>query len=92
MTVNGAWANDDGKNQGSAPEINFEIEAVDTIKSIEILRNSKVIASMVVNGTTNQKGSYTDDENRHTSDKLYYYVRVIQENNHIGWSSPVWVS
>lgn len=92
MTVNGAWANDEGKSQGSAPEINFEIEAVDTIKSIEILRNSKVIASMIVNGTTNQKGSYTDDENRHTSNTLYYYVRVIQENNHIGWSSPVWVS
>ena len=92
MTVNGRWANEEGTKQESAPEIQFEVEAVDNIKSIEILRNSKVIKSIKVEGTLKQTGSFTDVEFASSSNVLYYYLRVIQENNHIGWSSPVWVN
>jgi hypothetical protein len=91
MTINGRWANEEEKIQQSAPTIQFEVEAVDSIKSIEILRNSKMIKSIKVGGTLKQTGSFTDMEYASSSNILYYYLRVIQENNHIGWSSPVWV-
>lgn len=92
MTVNGRWANEEEKIQESAPEIQFEVEAVDNIKSIEILRNSKVIKRIKVEGALKQAGSFIDEEYASSSDILYYYLRVTQENDHIGWSSPVWVT
>lgn len=91
MTVNGSWANDEVKNNGKSPEIEFEIEAVDKIKSIEILRNSKVIKGIQPGSGLNQKGNFTDNDFPISSGILYYYLRVTQENEHIGWSSPVWV-
>jgi len=92
MTINGSWANEEAKIMETAPEINFEIEAVDKIKSIEILRNSKVIKSISVGDRLKQQGSYTDTDFPTSSKVLYYYLRVIQENEHIGWSSPVWLT
>ncbi|MCK5701843.1 MAG: hypothetical protein KAI29_11850 [Cyclobacteriaceae bacterium] len=62
-----------------------------TIKSIEILRNSKVIKNIKPAPGLKQKGSFADNDIPISFKVLYYYVRVIQENGHIGWSSPVWV-
>ena len=71
--------------------IAFEIEAVDRIKSIELLRNSEVIQRIDAGTDLVQKGTFIDTSLDKTSKVLYYYLRVIQENDHIGWSSPVWV-
>jgi hypothetical protein len=92
LTVNGSWANDQAKILGSTPEIQFEVEAVNKIRSLELLRNSKVIKSIKVDGSLKQNGTFTDVDYASSSDVLYYYLRVIQENKHIGWSSPVWVT
>ncbi len=91
MTVNGSWANEEAIVNGKAPEIAFEIESVDKIKSIEVLRNSKVIKSINADAGYHQKGSFTDVDYSSSMDSQYYYLRIIQENDHIGWSSPVWV-
>ena len=90
MTVNGAWANTEAEITDSA-KIQYEIEAVEKIKSIEILRNSKVIKTIKPGTGLSQKGRFSDKDLSASSGILYYYVRVIQENDHIGWSSPVWV-
>ena len=91
MTVNGNWGNEKTEINGKAPEIEYEIEAVDIIESIELLRNSKVVKRFEVKSSLDQKGKFTDQEYESSSGVLYYYLRVIQENGHIGWSSPVWV-
>jgi len=90
MTVNGAWASDEATIHGDAPVIQIDIEAVDTIKSIEILRNSKVIKNIKPEPGLMQKASFVDNDLL-PFEVLYYYIRIIQENGHIGWSSPVWV-
>lgn len=91
MTVNGAWGNEEANTNGKAPEIEFEIKTVDRIKSIELLRNSKVIQRIKASESFTQKGTITDSEHKSSYSVLYYYLRVIQENDHIGWTSPVWV-
>lgn len=91
MTVNGSWANEEATIHGKAPEITFEIESVVKIKSIEVLRNSKVIKSINADSGYHQKGSFMDVDYASSLDSQYYYLRIIQENDHIGWSSPVWV-
>ena len=65
---------------------------VDRIQSIELLRHSNVIKRFEVNSGLSQKGKFTDQDFGSSSGVLYYYLRVIQINEHIGWSSPVWVT
>ena len=91
MTVNGAWGEEEAILNGKSPEIAFEIETVDKIRSIEILRNSKVIKRIKPSFDFKHMGTYVDNELVGLQGQTHYYMRVIQENNHIAWSSPVWV-
>ena len=36
-------------------------------------------------------GEWVDADFKNETGVLYYYVRAVQKNNHIGWSSPIWV-
>ena len=92
MTINETWADEEVIISKKAPEITFEIEAVDRIKSIEILRNSKIIHNIDPGNTMISKGSFVDNDFNTGKEVLFYYVRIIQENGHIGWSSPIWVN
>ena len=89
LSVNGAWGNDVARYNGKAPEIAFEVETTDKIKALELLRNSEVIQQITPSSARAHKAVVTDENFDGTA--AYYYLRVIQENGHIGWSSPVWV-
>ena len=92
LTVNGAWGCDDAPIGRRAQEISFEVEAVQPIKKIEILRNSKVIKVIEPKGNPfDYKGDFSD-ESSDFQEVTYYYLRVTQDNNHIAWSSPVWLA
>lgn len=69
------------------------------LKTIEIIRNGKVIKTFTSNEYSME---FTFDDLTPLSkvaidnkDKkppfVYYYIRVIQENGHMAWSSPIWV-
>ena len=70
----------------------FTVDAVDDIVRVEILRNSRVV-HVDEPAVTSRKaaGEWTDPDPTWTEDVLYYYARVTQKNNHLAWSSPVWV-
>lgn len=89
--INGALFGETVKNAG-VPELTFNISTVQTLKSIEILRNSRVIETVdFSSGSKTHKGTFRDVDYLDEKDVLYYYLRVTQENNHMAWSSPVWV-
>tara|TARA_B100000809_G_scaffold264243_1_gene319557 strand:- start:11093 stop:13600 length:2508 start_codon:yes stop_codon:yes gene_type:complete len=70
----------------------INVSAVDEIESIDILRNSRVIESIKLeNGTDFFSGNFMDKKIKNNEKVLYYYVRVMQKNKHIAWSSPVWI-
>lgn len=85
-------------DSSSPPRLTFDIEAVDRIWRVDILRNSRVIHSIrpgdqrPEDAVTRFSAAFTDQEYSQEKDVRYYYVRVIQENEQIGWSSPVWVN
>lgn len=69
------------------------------LRSVEIIRNGKVIETLKPN---DYHIEFTFDDltplNKVTinnKDKkppfVYYYIRVIQEDGHMAWSSPVWI-
>ena len=72
--------------------LSIDIAAVDAIESIDILRNSRVIKSIKMEGDSTHFSSNYSDENIENEDEvLYYYVRVIQKNKQMAWSSPIWL-
>ena len=70
----------------------FTVDAVDDIVRIEILRNSRVV-HLYEPAVPSRKvaGQWTDPAPTRDEDVLYYYARVTQKNNHLAWSSPVWI-
>ena len=69
------------------------------LREISLVRNGKVHQIFEVNG---DKLEFTFDDNdllssialENTGEKppfVYYYLRVIQQDGHIAWSSPIWI-
>jgi hypothetical protein len=75
------------------PRLFFDVTAASQIESVEILRNSRVIHSIRPKGGghTRLSGEYVDREYEREHGVLYYYARVKQKNDHLAWSSPVWL-
>lgn len=75
------------------------VAGTDNIKRIEIVRNGKVIKTFEPEGyslnfsyddmTPLEKVVITPKDKKPPF--VYYYLRVIQENGHTAWSSPIWV-
>lgn len=70
------------------------------IQEIQILRNGIQIKSIITNQEAYFDFAIDDMENlnacvlKSPDDRphfVYYYMRVIQEDGHIAWSSPIWV-
>jgi hypothetical protein len=89
--VNGAWSGETVAG-GSAVKMTFKVDDMDPIVRVEILRNSRVVHVYEPGATTHQiKGEWTDATPIPNDGVLYYYARVTQKNQHLAWSSPVWV-
>lgn len=76
------------------------VAGTDSLKSIEIIRNGKVIKTFKTNEYT-LDFVFDDDEPMNKiaiqpKDKkeppfIYYYLRVTQKDGHMAWTSPIWV-
>jgi hypothetical protein len=75
----------------STPRISLHVESVKSIQSIEILKDSKVVKKIVPGGMRTNYTEELDAPDFHIGGSCYYYLRVIQNNNQIAWSSPVWI-
>lgn len=75
------------------------VSGTTNLKSIEIIRNGKVIHTITPEGYSN---NFTFDDMQplekvvvDAKDKkppfAYYYLRAVQEDGHMAWSTPIWV-
>lgn len=74
---------------GKAPRLDFFIRGTNNLDRIDVLKDSKVVATLKPKGME-YKGNWTDpaaDNQPH-----YYYLRVLQEDGEIAWASPLWIS
>jgi len=69
------------------------------IDRIEVVRNNVTVASFVI-GSDQTEFEYTDDEpladiepaSKDAAGVVFYYVRLIQADRNMAWSSPIWLA
>jgi hypothetical protein len=79
-----------GSELAPTPERTLEIEvhATAPIQSLDVVKNNEVIYSLTDPVLDVVDLSLADGQSNAVD---YYYVRVIQQDGHIAWSSPIWV-
>lgn len=75
------------------------VAGTNQLKSVEIIRNGKVLKTFKPDGysldftyddmTPLDKIAITPKDKKPPF--AYYYIRVVQEDGHMAWSSPIWV-
>lgn len=77
------------------------VAGTDKLKSVEIIRNGKVIKSFTPDNysldfvyddlVSMEKVALQPKDNKKSPPFVYYYIRVTQDDGHMAWSSPIWV-
>ncbi|MHC4123918.1 MAG: CehA/McbA family metallohydrolase domain-containing protein [Planctomycetota bacterium] len=76
---------------GKPPVISAVVDSVEPLKNIVIFKNNNVIYELNENKLKNLKQYTIDYTDKEFTNDSYYYLRVIQQNDEIGWASPIWV-
>ena len=78
----------DSFHADTAPRLSVSVAGTGTIKQIDIVKNQKFVHT-VRPAAKSAAFDYTDPD--FGAGDNYYYVRVIQEDGQMAWSSPIWV-
>jgi hypothetical protein len=71
------------------PRLRAKIIGTDQLLKVDVVRNNEFLYSPTPNGKE------IDFEYQDRSPKPgtnYYYVRVIQQDHNLAWSSPIWIN
>jgi hypothetical protein len=72
----------------TAPRLNVKVTGTGKIATIEIIKDGKFVFLTRPEGATAQ---FTFVDQTPGSAKSWYYVRVMQVDRNMAWSSPIWV-
>ena len=86
--IGDAFMGDEIAVEGEVPAIRATILGTDMVREVALVRNNEVIYA-VKPGMREVDFAYTDREPGEGEN--FYYVRAIQTNDEIAWSSPIWV-
>ncbi|HEV8129798.1 MAG TPA: hypothetical protein VGQ81_00985, partial [Acidobacteriota bacterium] len=73
---------------GPAP-LSVKAIGTQTIKDIRVIRNNRIVYSQQPN---RREADFIFLDSDAPAGESYYYVRVIQEDEQMAWSSPIWVT
>lgn len=83
-------------SSADAPLIEGFIRGATNLRSVEVIGREKVLFSdgsiEKPIGTREFKLQWTDPEWSQLQGEQWYYVRVIQEDDEMAWSSPMWIT
>ena len=83
-----AFMGDEIRLSGEVPTIRAVILGTSAIREVALVRNNEVIYTAAPDASE-ARFEFNDREPRPTEN--FYYVRAIQDNDEIAWSSPIWV-
>lgn len=87
--VNGAFMGEKiPAPDGKPVEVTVDVQCPADIDRIEICRNNTFIYSTSPAGRT---AKFTFVDENPVDGKSYYYARVMQKDEELGWTSPVWL-
>src|SRR4029077_12919317 len=72
-----------------APKFDVRVIGTKKLGRVDILKDSKVAATFKCDGPEYQ-GAWTDPEP--SEGQHYYYVRVVQSDGELAWTSPMWIT
>jgi hypothetical protein len=72
---------------GERVEVKMDIQCPGEIDRVEVCRNNRFIYTKQPKG---RKASLVFTDREPLPGRSYYYVRVIQTDEEIAWTSPVW--
>jgi len=72
----------------TAPQLKVKIFGTDTLQRVEIVKDGKFVFTTSPNAKT---AEFTFIDNRPSHGESWYYVRAIQMDRNMAWSSPIWV-
>jgi hypothetical protein len=78
----------DALETAAAPELAVLAGGTNTIKQIDIIRDKQFIYA---NRPQSQKAEFRFTDTNKGPGESWYYVRVLQEDGQMAWSSPIWV-
>jgi hypothetical protein len=85
----GAFLMGDEFKTKAAPTLQIHVIGANDLAKIDIIRDSKVLATLKPQG----RGYKTDWTDPQPVPGIHsYYIRVLQRNNEIAWSSPMWIN
>ena len=85
--IGGAFMGQEIRVGDEVPTVRAKILGTDTIRNVALIRNNEVIYTMNP-GSEDVEFEYTDREAE--DGENFYYVRAVQTNDEIAWSSPIW--
>ena len=79
--------------------LHIEVAGTAPVRDVTVVRNSRDVYIYHGSGS-NEAFEWVDEENFETvcldaydgTPFIYYYIRVVQEDGELAWSSPIWVS
>ncbi len=85
----GEWMMGDAFEISEAPVLHVHVLGTGTIASVEIIKDGKFIYQTQPNASA-VEFDYGDAAS--SAGESWYYVRVIQADRQMAWSSPIWVT
>ncbi|HEY8506663.1 MAG TPA: hypothetical protein VIL46_18920, partial [Gemmataceae bacterium] len=73
----------------TAPKLQIKVIGTGPLEKIDVLRDSDVVATLEPEGIE-FAGEWTDPDP--PAGEHYYYVRVLQKDQELAWTSPMWVT
>jgi len=72
------------------PTMKIAVKGTAPLASVTIVRNEKNYKTFTPTGGKDFQAAFTDD--KPVSGENRYYIRIIQKDGNMGWTSPVWVT
>lgn len=88
--VNGHLMGEIVKDRGCIRTISARIEALRSLKEVVVFKNGNIVYQEKAPIGKSHSFKFTDNQMENAED--WYYLRAIQDDGKIAWSSPVWVT
>jgi len=72
---------------GESVRVDIRVRCPMEIDRVEVCRNNRFVYTREIDG---KNAEFTFVDREPVEGRSWYYVRVLQEDEEIAWSSPVW--
>ncbi len=79
----------DAFTAAGAPRLKVKIRGTDVLEQVDIVKDGKFVFT---SSPHTQDAEFTYVDNQPTPGESWYYVRVMQRDRNLAWSSPIWVT